>query len=281
MLSDVVSAVVLAGLVLAAWLLPKYLERRVTAAAQGAVDERVGKVLADHRHDLDKQLEVHRSALSRELEEFRQSLGLRAHRFTQDYALFASRRNQVYAEVYALLEKARGMFSPYFSVIRMGPDFSRAGALDLMGFAKTKEHLAERERAELGELAENDIGRARELAAELQEKIGLRAAHVAFRDYKNACVLEALYLGPEVDALVNQSIANLAALASRSIDLEHLERVDYNERAGLLRALESTTGALRSAMRTEMQAGFASAATDAAPPPTPGPPTPSAGPRTA
>ena len=256
MLTEIVSYVAVGAILLASWLLPKYLERRVTAAAEGAVQERVGRVLADQRHELDKQLEVHRGALGRDLEQFRQTLGLQAERYSQDYALFAARRNQVYAETYALLEKARGLFSPHFSMIVMGPDYSRSGPLDLKRFAASNEHIGDDEKEQLLRLVDQDLNRARELAKELHEKVGLRAAHIGFRDYKNACVLESLYFSNEVEVVVDDSITKVAALAARSTDLEHLQRIDYDERARLLGEVDAVVTNLRRVMRTEMQAGF-------------------------
>ena len=117
---------VLLALWLAVWLLPKYLERRVSEAARGAVDKQVGVALADHQHQLEQQLEL-----------VRQSLALTRERHSHDYGLFAARRNEVYAELYGLLERAAGAYGGHFAVISSYREFSRTGKPSLESLAKS------------------------------------------------------------------------------------------------------------------------------------------------
>jgi hypothetical protein len=263
-LSNALSLVSIAAIILAGWLLPKYLEARVTAAAKGAVDERVGKVLADHRHELDKQLEAHRSSLARDAEAFKQALALEHDRYSRDYQLFATRRNEVYAETFSLLEQARGRFFPYFSLLTigltLGPDFSRAGAEDLAGFANSDKDISPAERTELLSCIERDaLEEARTFAGTLHDRVSLRRAHLAFRDFKNASVLNALYYSPTIDGLLTEANIILGRIAAFALDLERLERVDEGTRGRALTELDKITAKLREAMRSEMKAGFGGA----------------------
>jgi len=255
-LNDILAAIVPVAIFLCFWLLPKYLAARVTQAAKGAVDERVGKALAEHQHELDKQLEIYRIAVLREGDAFRQALGLQAARYSQDYALFATKRNEVYAETYAAFERARGGFAPHFSAITMSPDFSHSAAADLDKF-RASEHISEGERAELSDLLQRQqLDAARRLADTLYKKVSLRKAHIAFRDFKNVCVLNALYYSREVDRVLQEAISVLARMAAYSIDLDSLERAQYDEKQKLLTQLDAVSGTVRETMRAEMQAGF-------------------------
>jgi hypothetical protein len=108
MAQTIASWVATAVVALVAWLLPKYIERRVTEAARGAVDLAVGRSLADYKLALDKQLESHRHDLTTSIEGLRQALAIDRERYSREYGLFATKRNELYAETFALLEKARG-----------------------------------------------------------------------------------------------------------------------------------------------------------------------------
>jgi hypothetical protein len=245
--TDIVSVLILLAIAAAYRFLPKYIETRVTAAAKGVVDERVGKALAEHRHELDKQLERHRGLLAREEE-----------RYSRDYGLFATKRNEVYAATFGDLEKARGLFGPHFSIIRIGPDFSRKAEADLANFATTDPDVGPGERERLLELLKSSarLDEARELAARLYDQASLRRAHAAFRDFKNTVVLNTLYYSPDVDRLIGEAIGVLARMAAWAFDLDHLERQDWEELGKLLSELAEVAARLRDAMRSEMQAGF-------------------------
>lgn len=246
-LHDALATLALVVVGLASLLLPKYLEARVAQAARGAVDERVGKVLADHAHELDKQLE-----------EFRKALALQQERYSRDYGLFAARRNEVYAETYSLLEKARGLFDPHLSPLSIGPDFSKALGADLMKFAHTDSEVGPAEREEL--LAclagEGDLERARGLASELAEKTSLRRAHAAFRDFKNAFVLNGLYYSQQVTEQLALATGVLSTVATWAREVKVLESVDLGTKAAKAAELDDIAADLRHTMRAEMQAGF-------------------------
>lgn len=255
-MAEALSTLAILAIALASWLLPKYLAARVTEAARGAVDEHVGKALADHAHELDKQLEVHRNALARQADEFRHLLAQETARYSQDYGLFASRRNEVYAETYASFERARGGFAPHFSPITIGPTWDNASGADILKFGRS-EHVSEGERAELSEYVEkNQLDQARTFAATLYERVSLRQAHEAFRDFKNTIVLNALYYSPDVDRVLTEATTTLARMAAAALDVEHLERLRLEHKEPLLRDTDAMSSRLRGAMRDDMQAGF-------------------------
>lgn len=246
-LHDALAVAALVAVLLAWRLLPKYLEAKVTEAARGAVDAQVGKVLAEHAHELDKRLE-----------EFRKDLALQQDRYSRDYALFAGRRNEVYAETYGLLEKARGLFAPHLSTITVRPDFSITFGADLISFANSDPDIGPAERETLLDYlkGEGELEQARKFAAETYEKASIRRAQAAFRDFKNACVLNALYYSPPVDGDLTRAVTCLASVAAWAVDTDRLDRVRLETRTAKLAELDGIAADIRRTMRAEMQAGF-------------------------
>ena len=84
-MAEIVAVIQVLAVGVAVWLVPKYIERRVTGAARGAVDLAVGKSLAEHQQVLAKERE----------------------RYSRDYSLFAAKRNEVYASTFALVEEVK------------------------------------------------------------------------------------------------------------------------------------------------------------------------------
>lgn len=234
--------------------LPSYLERylsaRIVAAAKGAVDEQVGKSLAEHGHELTKQLE-----------QIRQSLALDRERYSRDYGLFAEKRNAVYAETYAALERAAGGFSTHLSALQITTDFRRSPREDLEHLAARLELVSEGERAELRQLLKDgDLDRARTLANSLHARDGMRRANRAFSDFRNVVVLHQLYFTPEIDELLTKILGVLAHLSvylDELLDDEKHGREEYRDREGKLSQMRGLVAEVRTRMRAEMTAGFA------------------------
>jgi hypothetical protein len=200
---------------LLAWLVPKYVERRVAEAARGAVDISVGKALADYKLDVDKQLESYRTDLATSMEDLRQTLAFDRERYSRDYALFAAKRNDVYADTFSLLQKAHGGFASKFAKLLSYRDFSQSPAQDLRHLAERLELVSASERQSLTDAV--DAGRmdlAGRLANMLNERDELRRANKCFYDFRNACTLSALYFSPAVDGLLSQALQPLAMLST-------------------------------------------------------------------
>lgn len=227
---------VLVSALLLLWLLPKYLVSRVTNAARGAIDEKVGKAL----------------------ELFRSELELSRARYSQDYQLFSTKRNDVYAELYGLLERAAGQAAPLFQMIRIGYLYGQADPRDLRRHVEEREGLLASERD--GVIKELEAGRFDEAVRKLEalEHPWLsRLAEQAWTEAKNYWILHGLFLSPEVDQqmdAVNQLFAQM------STELRFPERggIDHVKRAALLASVHGALAALKETMRSEMQAGFAS-----------------------
>lgn len=247
---------------LASWLLPKYLERRLGEAARGAVDISVGQLLADYRLTIDKQLEDHRSGLTRELEDLRQTLALDRERYSRDYGLFATTRNEVYAETFGLLERARGAFAARFGSITSHSDFGRSPEADLRDLATRLELVSEGERGKfLSLLGRGELDEARKRANVLVERESLRQANRSFYDFRNSCVLHALYFSPPVDELLSQAVRDLGLLSIYADELiDEEETVPPRQRAEQVRKVEATVSSVKDAMRDDMQWSFAAKA---------------------
>ena len=253
------SAITLLAITLAATLLPKYLERRVT----GAVDVTIGKTLAEHRHTLDRQLEDYRNDLTAQLEVVKQTLAFQRERFSQDYGLFAARRNEIYAETYSLLERARGAFGAHFSALLVTRDFGRSPEPDLRHLASYLTRISEDERA--GLLALLDSARVREagaLGTQLFERDALRRAQDDFSAFRNASVIHSLYFSVVVEEIVTAAMQPLALLSvfadERIAEERYREGRDYRRSSEAMKEVDSIVGRLRRQMREEMRAGFAS-----------------------
>lgn len=261
MIASAFSLLVSFAVIAAFWLLPKYLERRVAEAARGAVDVSVGKTLADYYHQLDRQLEVHRTELSREAENWRQSLALDRERFSKDYELFAGKRNEVYADTYSLFERARGGYARHFAALTVHQDFRGSPEADLRHLAKSLEFISEGERAELvTQIDRGDLNAARKTANVLHERDAVRQANRVFVEFRNACVVHALWFSKEVDDLLEDAVRRMALLSVFADELiegekrEHQMRRDQSEK---VTELDMLARQLRKAMRHEMQAAFA------------------------
>jgi hypothetical protein len=238
--------IVLVVVLLAAWLLPIYLERRVAEAARGAVDERVGKSLADHTQRLEHQTEV-----------LRQSLAISRERYTQDYSLFAAKRNEIYAELYALLEKAAGGYGAHFAGITVRQDYSRSGEPVLRGLLDSLQAISGDEKAALnGALDRGAIDDARKLANELWMKSSVREAYRAFVTFKNEFIVQSLYVSPAVEAQAQRAIGHLAALSTYGDELVAGETVPYQAARTEYMNLKQLLIEIRSSMRSEMTEGF-------------------------
>lgn len=260
MLATISSALVIGIVSLAAWLLPKYLEARVAEAARGAVDLSVGRSLAEQRLQLDRQLEAYRDELTRNLEGIRQTLAFDREKFGRDYGLFATRRNEVYAETFGLLERARGGFAKRFAALLSYRDFGRSPVADLKALAERLKLISAAEREEFINLIANGrLDEARKLANRLNEKDELRQANRAFYEFRNACVLNALYFSSEIDALLTQAVHELALLTVYSDEIieDDEDRVAPRKASEQVTMVDVTAGQIRQAMRRELQAGFA------------------------
>jgi hypothetical protein len=77
-----------------------------------------------------------------------------------------------------------------------------------------------------------------------------------FEDLKRSWVIHALYLSPEVDTLLKESVGCLAGMSVMVDELIAEEAVRYKERVPPFDRLGECTVALRERMRLEMQAGF-------------------------
>lgn len=245
------------AIALASWLLPKYLEKRVTEAARGAVDVSVGKVLTDYKLGVDVQLERYRAGLASELETLRQTLAYDRERYSRDYGLFAAKRNEVYAEAYSQLERARGGYGSRFAKIQSHRDFSRSPAADLKHVAERLELISEGERAALEQ--EIDAGRldaARMIATSLNEKDELRRANRSFIEFKNSCVLNALYVSLQLNELLTDAIQAMAMLSVYADEIIDGESVSYKDTGPHYAKVEKALAQIRVAMREEMHAGF-------------------------
>lgn len=244
---------------LIAWLLPRYIERRVTEAARGAVDVSVGKALADYRLGVDKQLEGYKTTLATGVESLRQTLALDRERYSRDYGLFATKRNEVYAETFSLLEKTRGGFASRFAKRRSYGDFSRSPAVDLRHLAERLELVSASERQSLKDAVDaEDLDRARTLASTMNERDELRRANRAFYDFRNSCTLNALYFSPAVDGLLIQVMQPLALLSTIADEVIYGEMVSPRDGHDQAMSVDSFTSQVRNAMRDEMKAGFTS-----------------------
>ncbi len=237
---------VLAVLGLATWLLPIYLERRVSEAARGAVDQRVGVALANHQHELEKQSEL-----------LRQSLALTRDRFSHDYSLFAAKRNEVYAALYALLERAAGGYGGHFAVITSQREFSRSGAPVLRRLASTLEPISEDERAEFQSAIErNDLDSARSHATRLHKIASVREAYGAFMAFKNEFILNSIYISVPLESLLQKAVSLLARLSTHGDDVIDGERLRYAEANKEYESLRTVLLEVRDRMRLEMTEGF-------------------------
>lgn len=242
---------------LLAWLVPKYVARRVGEAARGAVDISVGKALADHKFGVDKQLESYRSDLALGMENLRQTLAFDRERYSQDYGLFASRRNEIYADTFSLLQKAHGGFASTFAKLLSYRDFSESSVPDLRHLADRLELVSANERACLKEAIDaGSTDLARKLANQLNERDELRRANRWFYDFRNACTLNALYFSPDVDVLLSQAIRPLAVLSTIADEIIAEEGVNRRDAYPLVEQLDDLTARIRHTMRDEMQAGF-------------------------
>lgn len=247
--STLLSVATLAAVALATWLLPKYLVRRVEEAARGAVDLSVGKKLAEHGHLLTQQIETLRHSLATERE-----------KQSKDYALFAESRNRIYAEVYALFEKVRGHYAFHFSAFRNYQDYSNSPEADLRDIAQRLERLTEGERKDFVEqLDRGELDAARQTANTLVERDSLRRANREFVDFKNACVVHALYLSSAVEAVTDDGIKALAVFtvhADRMIEEGRRPpayRGEFQDRSSEIDATDAISARMRDAMRAEMR----------------------------
>ena len=261
-LESLLSTVTLVVVGLASWLLPKYLERRVGEAARGAVDLSVGKSLAEHRLTIDTRLEEYRSGLMREMESLRQTLALDRERYSRDYGLFATRRNEVYAETFGLLERARGAFAERFAPVTSRRVFHRSPEADLRGLGTRLELINEGERQHFLDLLDQGrLDEARKQASILVERESLRQANRAFYDFRNACVLHALYFSPSVDSILSHAVQELGLLSVYADELlDEGETVPPRVLAEQFRKVEAITTSLKRALREDMQGSFATQA---------------------
>lgn len=236
-LSEIITGLVASGLLASFWLLPKYLEKRVTEAARGAVDIAVGKQLADHQ----------------------QGLAMERERYARDYGLFASKRNEVYAGTFSLLEQARGYYAPHFASLSSHTDFSRSGSQDLVRLADALEFLSETERVSLKELTRSDVTAAGQLANSLKRRNDLRHANRVFGEFRNSLVLNALYFDERVETALDGALEALAKISTLADELIEGETVSYKDRVPVFNDLENATKQVRLLMSAEIRAGFISA----------------------
>lgn len=237
-------------------LLPKYLVARVESAAKGAVDEQVGKSLAEHSHELAKQLEEHRHALQRNADALRHELDYQRERFSHDYSLFARRRNEVYAEIYSHLQRTHGLYAPHFSILTFKLTFDGASATNLLAFADRETGLNEGEREELRALVPRNLQAASRLATELNDRASIRTASRSFTEFKNATVLHSLYISPEVEHLLQEAAHAIARLSVRADEKREGEHINYEERQALLNKVSAICDQVRQQMAHEIRAGF-------------------------
>lgn len=247
--STLLSTAALAAIALAAWLLPKYLVRRVEEAARGAVDISVGKKLAEHGHLLSQQIETLRHSLATERE-----------RQSQDYALFVGRRNRIYAKIFSLFEKVRGHYSFHFAAFRNYRDYSRSPEADLRNIAASLQVVTDDERRTFVEqLDRGELEAARQTANTLVERDSLRRANREFVDFKNACIVHRLYLSPAVEAVIEEAAR---ALALFSIHAESMieegrrppaYREEFKDRSDEIDAMDGISARMREIMRAEIQ----------------------------
>jgi hypothetical protein len=248
---------IVAGMV---WFGRTYLARRVEEAARGAVDIAVGERLATYKHGLDLQLEAHRSAIASQAEEARRLVIREQERFSRDYSLYAEERNRAYAATYAEFEKAFGAFARHFADITVDRDFSRSPDADLRDLAARLEHISAAERASLLELLDmKKIREAGALGTRLFKKDALRQANYAYSAFRNATILNSLYLSRAVTEQLERAAELLAPLTVFADELIEEERIDYRDRRVLsskIKELRERGADLRVQMRTEMQSGF-------------------------
>jgi len=257
MLQTIASWIATGIVALLAWLLPKYVERRVTEAARGVVDVTVGKILVDYKLGVDKQLETYRAELIAKMEDLRQGLAFDRERHSRDYGLFATKRNELYAETFSLLEKARGGFRSKFAKLLSYRDFSRSSKMDLRDLAGKLELVSASERQQLKDTLDADnIEKARELAGVLNERDELRRANRSFFDLRNAVTLNALYYSPAVDTLLSLALQPLAVLSTMADEMIAGDDIKRREAYAHVSELDDVVNRLRSTMREEMQAGF-------------------------
>lgn len=218
-------------------MLPKYLERRVTEAARGAVDVAVGKALAEHGQILAKERE----------------------RFSRDYGLFAEKRNAVYAEAYSLLTHALGSYAPYFRRgLTSHPDFNSTPERELHAFVLELEFVSESERRDVSTLLTRDLAQGRKALEALHRKSALRQANSKFTEFKNWVVLNALYFDREVEAAIDAVLRPMALLSIHASELIAGDDIPYRERTKAFDEAEQASTGLRELMRMEMRAGFLS-----------------------
>lgn len=110
------------------------------------------------------------------------------------------------------------------------------------------------------------MGEARRLANELYEKNALRTANRAFYAFKSAWVLHALYFSTEVNDVLVEAAQTLGLLSVYADELieegkdAQLTVKDRRDRAASIDKLDAFATRLRTAMRSEMQHGFAEVA---------------------
>lgn len=225
----------------------RWLERRVTESARGAVDVAVGKALADYKHPLDAQLE-----------DIKQSLSLVRERYSRDYALFAERRNVAYAEIYSLMEVAHGGFAPHFQLIRSSIVYDESPEADLRHVAARLELVSEDNRKRLNDLIDaKEIKAAGRLATQLVQHEKLRRANQASNDFRNASILNSLYCTDAIEELLGQARQALGLLeiyAEEILDGE--PPIDQRTAHAKIGEVKVLVLRVRNAMRAEMRAGF-------------------------
>ena len=147
----------------------------------------------------------------------------------------------------------------HFATLTEPPDFRAAAEADLRHLARKLERISEGERQNLvNALDMHHWADARQLASELFERDSLRGANEAFRDFRIAWVLHALYFSPEVGGVLSeaaQTLAHLSVFADEVIRAGHREATPADRKSRLhhVDKLDELSTQLRSVMRAEMQ----------------------------
>lgn len=218
-------------------LITLYITEKVKQAARGAVDESVGKALNEQRHEFERGLEEVR---------------LERDRLAQDFGLFASKRNEVYAEVYSHFTKTVGRLHSVVGFSE-GYSFDKCEREFIERYLMTEADVTDARQTQILGLWDRDRqGAVRELN-QVQHDQRRRKAEAAFREAKNAAVLNELYFSPEVDAAIHgitQAIAKIVVRLRGPDDREGDTAWDAQQ------AAERDLNELKGIMQVEMRRGF-------------------------